>query len=70
MNLSEPIRVVETALGNLSRASADSSGWSDRQRAAFDAQRLTPLLEAGRQLTAALKSTQDQVDRADRMCCR
>jgi hypothetical protein len=67
MSFEESLRRIETARADLRRSHADSSAWSDDVRRRFDAQRLTPLEEAGTRITVALRMAQERCDAAERL---
>ena len=67
MILDDPIRQVETARAELSKVTASTGGWSDKQREAFDSQRITPLDAAGGRLLSQLRKAQEQCTAAERL---
>ena len=67
MILEGPIYQAENARGELTKAVRSADRWSDNLRQQFDAQRLTPLNEAGRRLIAALKKAAEQGAKAERL---
>lgn len=67
MTLDGPIREAQAARAELAKVASSTQGWSDRQRQAFDNQRLKPLADAGARLVAALQRAQEQCARAERL---
>jgi hypothetical protein len=67
MTLDGPIREAQTAHAELAKVASSTQGWADRQRQAFDTQRLKPLAEAGADLVTALQKAQEQCARAEQM---
>jgi hypothetical protein len=67
VTLDGPIREAQTARTELAKVASSTQGWADRQRQAFDAQRLKPLADAGAHLVAALQRAQEQCAKAERL---
>jgi len=67
VTLEGPIRQVETARADLSKVASSTNGWSDKQRHAFDSQRMTPLDTAGGRLLSALQKAQEHCSQAERL---
>lgn len=60
-------RDVEAAVAALARVGADTVGWSDEQRQAFDQGRMKPLTEAAAKLITALRKAQEAQQKAERL---
>lgn len=67
MTLDGPIREAQTARAELAKVASSTQGWADRQREAFDTQRLKPLADAGAHFVAALQRAQEQCAQAERL---
>jgi len=67
MMLEEPMRRLDMARGDLTRAENASTAWADLQRSEFDSQRMLPLKEAGAQLEQALRKASEQCEAANRL---
>lgn len=65
MTLDGPIRDLDSALSELHRAASDSDAWDDQERRRFDADRLTPLANAGRRLASTLTRAQQKLRTAE-----
>lgn len=67
MDLDDALRELERALWDLRRVRDSSAAWSDETRTRFEAQRLTPLEEAGVRLLENIRKAQDAFSRAQRL---
>lgn len=67
MSLEAVIGQVQQAQRELSKAVAGAGGWADKQREAFDQQRLRPLNDVAPRLAAALQRAQEKLDAAARL---
>lgn len=67
MILDGSIRQLESARIELIQVASSTEAWSDKQRQAFDSQRMKPLGEAGARLMTALQKAQEQCVAAERL---